>query len=387
MKRRRQYSQPRLGRDAERLAWLAQGLVDSGSRAEDAFWEGELRTLIGRLLESGNEEPMNQALDRLHEVNVRAYEELADLIEAASEGGTLGEQQVLLIAMPILVWSRYAIPARPLAGETLGALRAQLAGHVLAEGVKLALADYIFSPDQLPRDFLETRDMTRALAALAATDKDFHVDAQRLPESGQYISDVRYILGAVAVAPGKPLFRWNETDGKRAEAERQWRTQGGANLQSTLLGCSFELVLPDAYFAAWRRVDRDGRGFSLIAGVDYLQSLLDVPGDELWAALAPYHDQRLREWRVGFGRKGDERVLHGVVWPLLGIEDESADIAAEITQILGQTQLGQILVLDQRMPLEYCEDCGAPLFPNLDGEPTHTEEPEPEGAGAPMQLH
>jgi hypothetical protein len=387
MKRRRQYSQPRLGRDAERLAWLAEGLVDSGSRAEDAFWEGELRALIGKLLDSDHEEPMNQALDRLHETNVRAYEELADLIEGAVEGGRLDERQYLLIALPLLVWSRYEIPARSLTRDVLVALRAQLSGHVLADGAHLALADFLYSPDQLPRGFLETRALARELGQAAIADKDLRVDTKSMPESALYVSDVRYILGAIAVDPDKPLFRWNETDGNRGEAEKQWRAQGGANLRSTLPGCAYELVLPDAYFAAWRRADRDGRAFSLTSAVAYLQSLLEAPAADFWATVAPYYDQRLREWRIGFGRKDDDRVLHGVVWPLLGVEDESVDIGAEIARILKETRIGQVLVLDQRMPLEYCDDCGAPLFPNLDGEPTHTEEPEPEGDGAPMHLH
>jgi hypothetical protein len=387
MKRRRQYSQPRLGRDAERLAWLAEGLVDSGSRAEDAFWEGELRALITKLLDNDNEEPMNQALDRLHETNVRAYEELADLIEGVVEGGHLDERQFLLIALPILAWSRYEIPAKSLAPETISALRAQLSGHVLADGARLALADFLYSPEQLPRGFLETRALARELGATAIAGQDARVDAKTMPESALYVSDVRYILGAIAVEPSKPLFRWNETDGNRDEAEKSWRAQGGPNLQSTLLGCAYELVLPDAYFAAWRRADRDGRAFSLTSAVAYLQSLLEAPAADFWAAVAPYYDQRLREWRIGFGRKDDDRVLHGVVWPLLGAEDESADIGAEIAQILKGTRIGQVQLLDQRMPLEYCEDCGAPLFPNLDGEPTHTEEPEPVGDGAPMHLH
>jgi hypothetical protein len=387
MKRRRQYSQPRLGRDAERLAWLAEGLADSGSRAEDAFWEGELRGLLDKCLETGHEDPINQALDRLHDTHPRAYEELADLAEGASEGGILDDRQYLFIALPILAWSRYAIPARPLARDALAGLRAQLSGHVLAEGARLALADFLFSPDQLPRGFLETRELARALGRAALADKNYAVDAKALPESGAYISDVRYILGAIAVAPGKPLFRWNETDGNRDEAEKQWRAQAGANLQGALLGCAYELVLPDAYYAAWRRADRDGRAFSLTSAVDYLRAVLDVSADELWAAAAPYYDQRLREWRVGFGRKGADAVLHGVVWPLLGIEEEGAEVGAEIGQILKAAALGQVRVHDQRMPLEYCDDCGAPLYPNLEGEPTHTEDPEPDGDGAPAQLH
>jgi uncharacterized Zn finger protein (UPF0148 family) len=33
-------------------------------------------------------------------------------------------------------------------------------------------------------------------------------------------------------------------------------------------------------------------------------------------------------------------------------------------------------MLSERMPLEYCDDCGAPLFPNADGELVHAQIPE-----------
>lgn len=76
-----------------------------------------------------------------------------------------------------------------------------------------------------------------------------------------------------------------------------------------------------------------------------------------------------------------------MVWPLLGSEDENTDVAAEIELTLKQSGLTHILMLDQRMPLEYCEDCGAPMFPNNDGESVHAEMPEAEDNAAPMHLH
>ena len=90
MKRRRLYGRHRLSRDAERLAWLAQGLADSGSRLEDVWLEAEMRGLIEKLLKSADEDALNQALDRLRETNSRAYDELADLIEAACEVSQAG---------------------------------------------------------------------------------------------------------------------------------------------------------------------------------------------------------------------------------------------------------------------------------------------------------
>ena len=118
MKQRRHYTSHRLSRDAERLVWKARGLADSGSRAEDAWWETELAEQIGKMLEDGQEEALNQALDRLHETHARAYDELADLVEAGVECNVIegpdGPMRTLLLTAPILAWSRYSIPARTL---------------------------------------------------------------------------------------------------------------------------------------------------------------------------------------------------------------------------------------------------------------------------------
>jgi hypothetical protein len=391
MKRRPLYSQARISRDAERLAWLAQGLADSGSRVEDAYWEQEIRALAGKLLQGDHDEALNQALDRLYEVSSRAYDELADLVESMIEGGSVetpeGPRQLLLIAMPVLAWSHYAIPAGGLPAAVLANLKVQLAAHVLAAEVRVALADHLFSPDQLPHGYGETRAFAERLWRAVGQGRDEPVDGRRLEETGQYISDVRYLLAAVMVPPGRPVFRWNETDGNRDGALAQWRAQAGPCLQPVLAGCSLELLLPDAYFAAWRRADREGRAFSLQASVAYLQAALAVPAQALRAVVAPYYDQRLMEWRVGFAQAGNAgEVVHGVVWPLLGAEDDAVDAGNEIGGILKAAGVGEVILLDQRLPVEYCDDCGAPLFPTAEGESVHAEMPEPADS-APAHLH
>jgi len=35
-----------------------------------------------------------------------------------------------------------------------------------------------------------------------------------------------------------------------------------------------------------------------------------------------------------------------------------------------------VLLLDQQFPYEFCDDCGAPLYPNADGETVHADMPE-----------
>ena len=391
MKRRRIHSQHRMSRDAERLVWLAQGLAESGSRVEDAFWEAELQQLITRLLETGQEEAFNLALDRLNETQGRGYDELADLVESAAEAALIatpdGPRHLLLIALPILAWSRYSIPARRLPPDAVTALTAQLCAHVLAADVRCVLADHLYSPDQLPYGYAQTRRYAEALWQALREGRTFQEDPSRLAEAVPYISDVRYVLGAVMVEPGRPLFRWNEADGSRDTALTQWRAQGGANLQAVLTGCGYELLLPDAYFAAWRRADREGRPYSLRAAVAYLQATLDVQPAALRAVAAPFYGRRLEEWRVSFAlqQKGD--VVHGVVWPLLGAEDETSDTASEIEQTLKAAGVGDVLVLEQRFALEYCEDCGAPLYANAEGEVVHAEMPEQDAHQPPMHLH
>lgn len=392
MKRRRTYSRHRLSRDAESLTWLAQGLADSGSRLEDAWWETELLGLVERLLQQGDDESLNQAMDRLHEshdqntTQTRAYEELADLIEAACEGRRNGEHSHLLVALPVLAWSRYSIPCRNIPAGTLDALRNHLHAHVLAAGTRVWFADFLFSPDQLPQGYSQTRAFANALWQAAGSGRDYAVPAAALPESQTFVSDLRYILAAVELPANGPVFRWNEPDGKRDAALNAWQEQAAPNLRKLMAGCTFELLLPDAYFAAWRRADQENRAFALKAAVAYLQALFNVPAGQLRAVVAPYFDRWLEEWRVGFSLRNEDQVVHGVTWPLLGQEDDSQAIPAQIESLLRSAGLTDILMLDTRMPLEFCDDCGAPLFPNTEGENVHTELPEGMQDN-PAQLH
>lgn len=392
MKRRRPHTRHRLSRDAERLVWLAQGLAESGSRLEDAWWERELAALVEKLLLQGDDETLNLALDRLHEphagasASAQAYEALADRVEAGCESRQDARQGRLLLAIPILAWSRYEIPARSVPQPILDALRAQLAAHVLAAEARVHLAGHLFSPDQLPQGYSQTRALAEALWQAAERGEDLAIDADQLPSSQSFVSDVRYLLAAVSVPAAGPVFRWNEADGRRDTALDAWRAQGSANLQPLFTGCAFELLLPNAYFAAWRQADRNTRPFAVSAAVAYLQAQFDVPATHVKAVIAPYYEHALEEWRVGFTLHGSDDVVHGITWPLMGAEDEHADIPAQIETLLRAAGVTQVQVLDTRMPLEYCDDCGAPLFPNREGENVHAEMPE-HGHDSPARLH
>ncbi|HTY02872.1 MAG TPA: DUF2863 family protein [Rhodocyclaceae bacterium] len=375
---------------AEELIRLAGSLSQSSSRVEDEFWQKRLAAAIDRLLADGDDATINGTLDHLYGAGGRAYDELADMVESCCETRRIeagNAQDVILFAVPILAWSRFVIPSGSIAADQLATLRVQLQAHILAADTKLGLADYLWSPDQLPQSYVETAQLTDRLAKAALHGRDVKLDPTSMPETTSFLSDTRYLIGAVAATRGAPTFRWQEDDSSRQDALKEWRNQGGEALRPLLPACAVELLLPQPYHAAARDADRASRPYSLRAAVAFLQTTLNVAAAELRAVLAPYYDRQIEEFRVGFTLPDSTDVVHGVVWPLLEAEDESADTPAQIEAVLREAGVREIVALDHRFPMEYCDDCGAPLYPNPDGEPSHAELPEEQAEAAPRHLH
>ena len=390
MKRTRLSRPKRMPGNATRLVALATSAAEASSHIEDEFWDNRLAETIDTLLEEGDEEALSSALDHAYKASVPAYEILADMTESRCEGHRVEFQgqvfDALLITAPVLAWSRYSIPAGPLNAEVFANLRTHLAAHVLAADTRLALADFLFSPDQLPDSFCRSAELAHELTQAALAGQNLKVDPQGMRETMQFLSDTRYLMGVVLAPHGAPLFRWQEQDGNRAQALVQWQKQGLASLLPALPACACEALLPQAYHAACREGDRQSRPFSLKASVEFLQTTLNVPATELTAVVAPFHQQQLEEYRIGFSLKDSAEVMHGVVWPLLDEEDETSEGAAQIEAALKATGMDDVRVLEQRFPLEYCDDCGAPLYPSIEGEPVHAEMPEAT-EDAPRHLH
>ena len=390
MKRSRPLRRPRQTPNTEQLIQLANRLGESSSRIEDTFWENRLDALIRRLLVNGDEESLLAALDTLYKNPSPAYGALADCIEACIETPLLHGAEpldALLIAVPVLAWSRFTIAAGAIPPATLATLRTHLHAHILAANAKLALCDLLFSPDQLPADYVETARLAERLAKTALHERDLKLDPRQLPETISFLSDTRYLLGAVVAPRGEALFRWQEADGERAEAFRQWAQQGGEAIRSLLPACALEFQPIGAFHATVLDTDRAARPWSLRSAVSYLHTVLNVQPAGVRATVALFADDQIEEYRIGFTIGASRDVVHGVVWPLLDGERDTDDIATRIEAVLREAGITQISLLNQRFPLEYCDDCGAPLYPSPDGEPMHAELPEAEAEAAPRHLH
>jgi hypothetical protein len=385
MARPRAKSPPRLTRDAERLIALANGLNASGSLTEDHFWEAQMSAVVAKLLENGNDAPIDGALDHLYQTSLGAYDTLIELVENESESLSVAQAdrqwQALLVAAPIVVWSKYAIPSGTITSDHAQTLQVHLQAHVLAQGARVAMVPYLYSIDQLPRHFSELRRLAAKLAEAALANEKPRLELARLPETAHLLADTRFIIACAAVPKGQALFRWQEDasgHAGRAGSLEQWIAQARPTISKLLPGCVFESLLPDAYYVNCRESDRRVRPFGIRAAVAFLENALKTKASEIKAVVAGFGEERVDEYRVGFYGSDEAEIAHGVVWPLFGREDENARPGPmdEVVAQLNECGITDVKRLAATFTPEYCEDCGAPLFANGEGEIVHAELPE-----------
>jgi hypothetical protein len=309
----------------------------------------------------------------------------------------------LLVAAPVLAWTRFSIASGTIPGELATTLAAHFSAHLLADGTRMAMAPTLFAIDQLPRTHAETYAMTHKLAQAAMKGTPLK-HAAKAPETAPFLADTRYLLMAVVAPLGSALFRWQESAqhlnfaSVRAGALEQWREQATPNVTRLLPGCGVELLLPEAYYVACREADKLIRPVSIRAAVHYLTNTLEIEASELRAVIAAFSEEaadgQIDEYRVAFTLRQENDVIYGIVWPLYGQEDEDgtpvegligAGIGgleqqkAPLEEILSHlSDAGIVHIKRHNEPFiaEYCDDCGAPLFADPVGELVHAEMPE-----------
>jgi hypothetical protein len=393
MRRNRLISRARTSASAGSLAKLARRLSESGSRIEDRLWERRLVEAINDRLARGFADDIDAALEELSRTQARAYDDLADLAESCAESATVEvdgkPHDALLLAVPLLAWSRYRLPATTLSATVVDAIGAHVAGHLAARGTRIAVADYLYSIDQLPESFGEVYDAAQKLFEACVAGKRLKIDGKSLREPVMMLADTRYVLAAIVAPQGAPLYHWQETgvdpDSKTA-ATNAFREQVGGALAPLMTGCRFRVLAANAFHAALRQADRDLREFSLEAAVSYLKLAYDMAPNTLQATFAAFEDKQVEEVRIGIGPAGnDDAVIEGVVWPLLGDEEDRAQ--EEIDAALRKLGVTRVTAHAHRFPLEYCDDCGAPMFPNPAGHAAHAEAPEDAEEQPAAPLH
>jgi hypothetical protein len=412
MRRPSKDSSHKLSAESQRLVTYAQAVGQAASRIEERAWEHSLDAQLQKLLKTGHQETIDTTLNSLFKEDLNAYDVLMDGVEAVSESspitievdGVSKQFDTLLVAAPILAWTRFAIASGAIPADVLNTLSAHFSAHLLADGVQMAMSPTLFSIDQLPRSHVETYAKVHKLAQAALKGAQLKADS-KVPETAPFLADTRYLLVAVVAPAGAPLFRWqmpaNQVNyiTERANALEQWRAQAMPTVARLLPGCGIELLMPEAYYMACREADKLIRPVSIRAAVHYLTHTLAIEASELRAVIAGFGEEnaegQIDEYRVAFTQRTTPDVIYGVVWPLYGQEDEEGTppegplqggiggvLQKPITPVeeiighLNEAGVTQIKKHGERYVAEFCDDCGAPLFADPVGELAHAEMPE-----------
>lgn len=392
----------RLPRDAQRLAALAESLAQSGSRLEDAYWENLFQAQLVKLLAQKKSEAIDAALDYLLANNSEAYEILIEQVETHSESASLTHEgkdyDVLLFCAPVVAWTRYQLPQSYNLQPQLDALAQMLHSHILAQNAQLALLPEMLNFDQMPRSFHETLDWTLRLGRAALKKKNDNSLIRQAPFPDGMLADARFIIGAIVVPKSEPLFRWQEGTPDapitRAQCFEAWLAACSPVLSTLFTGCSIEYLHPDAYYVSSREADRRIRPLALKAAATWLQAAAGLPGNQLRATIVACGESSLEEYRIGFSTSQSTDVIYGCIWPVLSKDEAVADllntheagIPEEITALLKEQGIVDVRQLPGLYQPEFCEDCGAPYFPDPLGELQHPELPDEIDAN-PLSFH
>ncbi|MGV7210016.1 DUF2863 family protein [Oxalobacteraceae bacterium A2-2] len=409
MRRPSKDSSHKLSAESQRLVTYAQAAGQAASRIEERAWEHTLDAHLQKLLKTGHQETIDSTLNNLFKLDLNAYDVLMDSVEAVSESSSITQEvdgesrqyDVLLVAAPILAWTRFSIASGPIQADVLNTLTAHFAAHLLADGTRVALSPTLYSIDQLPRTHVETYSKVHKLAQAALKGAPIKPDT-KIPDTAPFLADTRYLLAAVVAPAGGPLFRWQMPAHQasyveeRTTALQQWRNQVTPTLSRLMPGCGIELLMPEAYYMACREADKLIRPVSIRAAVHYLTHTLGVEASDLRAVIAGFGEEnadgQIDEYRISFTQRQAQDVIYGVVWPLYGQEDEEGTPPEgpvpggglqkpvtpvdEIVACLNEAGITQIKKHGERYVVEFCDDCGAPLFADPVGELAHAEMPE-----------
>ena len=369
----------RRARLPETLLQTCLALGSSGSRVEDRYWEVQLRTPLERMLNQRNDDALESLLQTIMQKAQPAYDRLLELLESLVESREHDGQQSLLWIAPIAAWTRFRLPDGPLKPSLQAGLEAALVEQVFAPGVRVRMIPHLLAVEHMPHGFGETWHWLQQLSQSAGADKlKAPVDTQA--EVMSLMADCRYLCGVVQAPLGEPLFRWqlpeNLPHGRESVAQT-WVEAVRPLLADTFSACVFEPLCPDAWFTGHREADLALRPMGVQSSVVFLESALNWAPSDIRAVVALCGEQQPEEFRVGLTKRGSNDVVHGVVWPLLreAADPEGAGLEA-LMQCLQACGIREIRRIPDQLPMEFCEDCGAPYFPDPTGAMVHAELPE-----------
>lgn len=408
MRRAPPKKQHKLLADGLRLANLSLAVAQSASRIEDIAWQAQLDALVAKNLEQHHQNVIDAAAEHLFNMHPNAYEVLVETMESVSTSSRIEYQgqhyDVLLMAAPILAWSRFEIASGPIQAATIDALSEIWRQDILTEQTQLRLLPSLYSIDQLPPSHCAVYSLMKE----TATELLKGHALQAIPELAKtvpFLADIRYLIGVVVAPASTPLFRWQNIESPydsalaKSAILAQWQNKAHSAFLRLLPGCGIEMLLPEAFYSACREGDIRIRPVSIRSAVFYLTQTLAIEASDLSAIVAGFgHEEnpgQIDEYRISFALKKAPEVIYGVIWPLYQPDDqimalgslEDENLPGEIPTLLADCGVTDLLRIEDIFGMEFCDDCSAPLFADRDSELVHAEMPEDAPAQGSEHFH
>ncbi len=171
-----------------------------------------------------------------------------------------------------------------------------------------------------------------------------------------------------------------------AQAE-QWRPAAAAAVRKQFIGTAYDVMPPEGYYEANRSAELEIRGFSLHACALMMMTTLELGPDQLRAVVAACHSTQFEEYRISLMTKDSHAVLQGITWPVLGRTETQDDLLVEIKAHLTALGIQRVKFIDEALPMEYCDDCSTPLFPDQHAELVHPSSPDTDEEGEGHSPH
>lgn len=365
----------------EQFIRLARLSADSSNRFEDRLFDNALQGICHAEFAAGTDSDIELALSELKNPDLMpVYEELLSMAEECAQSRSDETGAHLLVLIPVLCWSRYVICSGKVEKEALKAVAESYRKHFAGAKAEVRIGAQLLAPENIPDRLIRVRAL---LDTIAGESRDGVADISGFAgeKPSEDFSTARYLALVVSAENEDGLLRGPDRSYQDyARACMEFCLSVHSALEDKFVGSVFAVQPPAAFYNAWRQTENAMRVYSLRAMVDFVGCMGIFPESliatsALFEKVSDPEAENAHEVRIGVSRKDrPHEVMAGVILPCTR---EDADYTQEIAaQVLAFCGVRNILNLEQIFPMEYCEDCGAPLYASPQGMTVHLTVPE-----------
>lgn len=362
---------------------LALRYGESGSGFEDRVFEDRIHALVNEHLDRLDDTEIEAALSQLDSDDVPpgSYESFLNIVEDCAESHTTDKGSAVLFLIPLFCWSRYGNPVGRISNETLIEL-GRIFKETLTSGadaVDVRMGSHLLTAEHLPETLTSVRKLLDNVSAGSSQVVDISYLADTAAPAD--FADTRYlVLTARSDKPTDLMPDASLSYVEWARRQMQFCMRAHDALEMDMIGSVYEVLPATSFYTAWRQAEAAMHVFCLKALVDFVHAMGLSPS-RCVATVALFtptadtpEDDASSEIRIGISSVHEtDKVVAGVAWRASPDEFEQLDALAR--DVLRSKDLTTVYTHQQSFPLEWCEDCGAPLYANPEGLVVHIDEP------------